>query len=311
MVKVPVILCFDDRILIGAGVTILSMLDSAAETTTYEIHILHPGISARVISSLQSLVAGTRHEMSFKHIPASRFENVPKNKGSWTEIVYYRLLASEFLPDCDKAIYSDVDVFFTGDMADAFSMDLSETEWAGVAAEANTPDSVMHRHFPENTKDLIYFSGFMVMNLALMRQQDAISRYFEVIDTCRDRLKFFDLDVLNIATPKIAPVPFHYVVLEEIYEARTVQDGKDYAFLKSAYSDDDLEEARQNPAIIHYAGKRGKPWQRRHVPAYYQAVVERLPSALRRGTFRDWRKKWLSKKGHRRYHVRSASLDQR
>lgn len=309
MVKVPVILCFDDRILIGAGVTIQSMLDSAAETTTYDIHILHPGMGTSATNALEALVEGSRHTLSFTQMPASRFENVPANKGSWTEIVYYRLLASEFLPECDKAIYSDVDVYVTRDLADVFAVDLSDAEWAGVAAEANRPENTMHRYFPENSKDKIYFSGFMVMNLAMMRQNGAITRYFEVIDTCRDRLKFFDLDVLNIATPNIVDVPFDYVVLEEVYEGKSVTDAKDYSFLSSIYSEEELEKARQNPAIIHYAGKRGKPWQRRQVPAYYQAAMDRLPAALCRKTFRDWRKTWLSKKGHRRYYLRSATLD--
>jgi lipopolysaccharide biosynthesis glycosyltransferase len=60
--------------------------------------------------------------MSSIEISPSRFANVPKNNGSWTDIVYYRLVASEFLLDCDRVIYSDVDVFFKKDMYSASAL---------------------------------------------------------------------------------------------------------------------------------------------------------------------------------------------
>ncbi len=306
MSEIPVLFCFDDRILLGAGVSILSLVDAAAEGTVYRIHIFHPGFSEAVRADLDSLVAGGRHSITYHQIPAERFEGVPRNKGSWTEIVYYRLLASEVLSGLDKAIYSDVDVFFRKDMADVFETDLEGYDWAGVAAEANVPPTVLHRHFPENPKEIIFFSGFMVMNLDRMRVLGAVERYFEVIETVGERLKFFDLDVLNIASDAIRRVPFDYVLLEDVYELDDVTAAQDWAYLKTVYSAAELEAARDDPAILHYAGRRGKPWQRQSVPAYYREVVARLPRRLRRKTFRDWRKTWIGSKGRRRYPWRSV-----
>ena len=305
MADIPIILCFDDRILVGAGVTIRSLIDAAKPTTRYEINILNPGFSQTIRAGLSSLVDGTAHSMRFFDVPASRFDGVPKGRGSWTEIVYYRILASDVLTDRDKAIYSDVDVFFKKDLSDVFSIDLAGCEWAGVAAETNTPEKIMHSYFPENTKDCIFFSGFMVMNLALMRQNKAVERYFDTIGKLGQRLKFFDLDLLNIATPAIGQLPFDYVVLEDIYETDDVTEAVDYAYLKTVYSKAELERARDDPAIIHYAGRRGKPWQRQHTPAYYRDVENALPNVLRRFNFRNFRKKWLSRKGYRTYPMRN------
>jgi lipopolysaccharide biosynthesis glycosyltransferase len=305
MADIPIILCFDDRILVGAGVTIQSLIDAAKPTTRYEINILNPGFSQMIRAGLSSLVDGTAHSMRFFDVPTSRFDGVPKGRGSWTEIVYYRLLASDVLTDRDKAIYSDVDVFFKKDLSNVFSIDLAGCEWAGVAAETNTPEKIMHSYFPENTKDRIFFSGFMVMNLALMRQNKAVERYFDTIGKLGQRLKFFDLDLLNIATPAIGQLPFDYVVLEDIYETDDVTEAADYAYLKTVYSKAELERARDDPAIIHYAGRRGKPWQRQHTPAYYRDVENGLPNVLRRFNFRNFRKKWLSRKGYRTYPMRN------
>ncbi len=308
MNKVTIFFCFDERILLGAGVSILSLVDSALATTQLDVRILHPGLSDQAQESLALLTRGTRHHMSFIEVDPNLFLGAPKNSGSWTEIVYYRLVASEYLLDCERAIYSDVDVFFKKDMYTAFTTKFHGAEWAGVAAECNTPDMLMHKYFPENTKARVYFSGFMVMNLALMRERHAVQRYFNGLQRFGKRLKFFDLDLVNIMTDRIAEVPFNYVVLEDIYEAPRVEDSRDFPYLNSVYSAAYLEAARKDPAIIHYAGCRGKPWQRRQVPRYYQAVVERLPLELQRKTFRDWRKTWLSSKGRRHRYQRSDSL---
>ena len=306
--KVSVVFCFDERILLGAGVSILTLIDSSAETTILDIRILHPGLSTDARRGLLQLLDGTDHQMCFVEISPSRFANLPKNSGSWTEIVYYRLVAAEYLVDCDRAIYSDVDVFFKKDMFSAFATDFDGAEWAGVPAERNVPDMLMHKYFPENNKERVYFSGFMVMNFELMRENGAVERYFDGVESLGNRLKFFDLDLVNIVTDKIAELPFDYVVLEDVYEVENVEESKDFPYLNSVYTVEELEAARQDQAIVHYAGSRGKPWQRQQVPRYYQDVVDRLHAELQRKTFRDWRKTWFTAKGHKQRYQRSDSL---
>lgn len=305
MIEIPVIFCFDDRILTGAGVSILSMFKAAKHTTRYSVHVFHPGFSLALQAELLVLIENTCHKMKFHRVAPSRFADAPRNRGSWTEIVYYRLLASELLHEFDRAIYSDCDVFFNCDLTDIFAIEMDDCEWAGVAAERNNPNMKMHRYFEENTKDYVYFSGFMVMNLALMRSNFSITRYFDTIAKFKNRLKFFDLDVLNLATPKIARVPFEFVLLEDIFETENIINSADYCYLRSVYADEVLLSAREASAIVHFAGRRGKPWQRRCVPNYFAEMAEKLPNGLRRGTFRDFRKRWFSRKGNAKLDYRS------
>lgn len=307
MAEHAILLCFDDRILQGAGVTILSLIDSAQNDTTYEINILHPGFDAEICAALEALVAGTRHSIRFFCVPPERLQGVPKGRGSWTEIVYYRLLASDVITDRNRILYSDVDVFITSDLSEVAETDLTDLEWAGVPLERNGPDMVVHTYFPENTKEVVVASGFMLMNLDLMRREGAVARYFKTIDQVGDRLRFFDLDLLNIATPKIGHLPFRYCVLEDAYEMPEIKASAEWPSLSTVYSEADIELARRDPAIIHYAGRRGKPWQRRDVPPYYAAVLKRLPRRLCAFNFRTWRRRWLSGKGHRSYPTRTFS----
>ena len=45
MVNIPVVFCFDERIVLGASVAIKSLLDCAKDTTTYEVKIFHSDLS--------------------------------------------------------------------------------------------------------------------------------------------------------------------------------------------------------------------------------------------------------------------------
>ena len=44
---VPVVFSFDKRILIGASVAIKSLIDSAKDTTTYDIRIFHSDLNIK------------------------------------------------------------------------------------------------------------------------------------------------------------------------------------------------------------------------------------------------------------------------
>lgn len=308
MIRIPVVFCFDRRILTGAGVSILSLIKSAKPDTKYSIHILHDDLDADIRAALMSLIKDTRHEMTFHEVARQRFFNAPKSNKSWTEIVYFRLLISEILLNDSRAIYSDVDVFFRNDLQKVFGVPMNSCEWAGVVAEKNAPPTIMHKHFPTNTKEHIYFSGFMVMDLDRMRSNDAVTRYMADIEKHGSELRFFDLDLLNISTPSIAPVPLGYVMLEDIYESSDITNTIDFSYLKSVYSTDDILSERIDPAIIHFAGPRGKPWQRLDVPSYYNDIANLLPARLRKGTARDFRKRNFSSKGRATLNMRSQKV---
>jgi lipopolysaccharide biosynthesis glycosyltransferase len=296
MNKIPVAFTFDKRIILGAAVSIKSLLDSAHSDTQYDIHIIHSDLTEKIRREFERLVAGSRHTMSFHSVEISRFKDAPKSRGSWREIVYYRMLIPEILKDHDKVIYSDVDVFFKQDMSEIFKQDYSDFELGAVRAERNTPSAIGHKYFPENLKDYIYWSGFLIINCERLRRENTISKFFENIIAFKDRLKFFDLDLINVTCQKIKDVPFKYVTLESIYEFEKMSDAGDYKYLKDVYSDEELTAAKKDPAIIHYAGELGKPWHRKSFPEYYEKCVQSLPRGLRKTTFRDFRKRLFSKR---------------
>lgn len=296
MTKIPIVFTFDKRVILASAVAIKSLIESASIETHYDIYVFHPDINNKTISEFEKMVENSNHNITFKQISKDKFKNAPINKGgSWTEIVYYRLLIPELLFQYDKVIYSDIDVFFKDDLSDLYNTDIEDYDFAGVRAEKNTKNAKGHKYFEENKNEFIFWSGFMLINSKKMRKDNLIAKFYQTIEDFKDRLKYFDLDTINITCDNILPVSIKYCLLEALYELKSFKDCREYDFLSEIYSDDELTEAIKNPSIIHYAGQLGKPWRRKNPPSYYKETIEKIPKKLRKYTFRDIRKRFFSK----------------
>lgn len=293
---IPIVFCFDKRIILGASVAIKSLLDSANEDTIYDVRIFHSDLDLKTQEMLTSLVEKTRHNMGFHYINHNLFKQMPCSKGSWTEIVYYRLLVSEILQEYDKAIYSDVDVLFKDDLSELYNQNLDNYEFAAVRAEKNSSSTICHKYFEDNKNDFIYWSGLMLLNCKKIREDNILGRLFNNAKKYYKDLKFFDLDLINLTCNKILPVDMKYCVMQSIYYNKDYRQREDYEYLKSVYSDEEIENSKQNTVIVHYGGKAGKPWRMKNAYGDYQAYIEKLPKELKKRTFRDLRKKLFNKK---------------
>ena len=292
---VPIVFAFDGRVLRPAAVAIRSLIEAALEDTTYQIHILHPGFSKKIKAAFAAIAKGSRHEVILHEIDSTRFNGLPSGRGSWTEIVYYRFLIPEVLQEYDRAIYSDIDVYFKGDLSSLIDLDMEGAPIGAVIGEANTPAMKCHNYFPENDSNYVFMSGFLLMDLGKMRKEDLTKRLLNTAKSYGERLKMFDLDALNLTCNYILSLPFEYCVLETVYEAQSVGDAPEFSWLSDHYSINDLELAKANTKIIHYAGPLGKPWRRANQPSYYKQALKRVPAALNRKTLRDIRKYWTSR----------------
>ena len=296
MTKIPVVFTFDKRIVLGAAVTIKSLIDTAKPETVYDIYVYHPDIEEKDIKEFEKMVEGTNHSITFQYISKEKFKDAPINKnGSWTEIVYYRLLIPELLPQYDKVIYADTDVLFKDDLTDAFNIDISDYECAAVAMEPNNENMICHKYFPENKNELTFISSFIIFNSKRMREENFVKRMFKTIETFNTRLKFFDVDVLNITCDRIYSLPYRYGVFQSLYYNDDWSDSNEYKFLKNVFSYDTLKDEVKNVVMLHYAGKPGKPWRRKHIPQDYKEYMDKIPKKLKRFTFRDIRKRLFSK----------------
>lgn len=271
--NIPIVFTFDKNFILPASIAIKSLIDYKLATTEYEVWVLCSNIDAKTKRAFEKIT-----KINWLDVDDNIFKNYPVSD-TWNSSVYYRLLIPQLLPQYDKVIYSDVDVLFKSDLSEVFKQNIEDNYWAGVIAEKNTSETICHRYFPENKNENIYMSGFMVINSAKMRQDKITDKLFDNVKVFGNRLKFFDLDLLNITCNKISTVPFEYCVLENIYDEENIKNAPEYPWLSKVYSDEILLNAKKNPKIIHYAGGNEKIWNKKtkDIPQYYFEYIKNSP----------------------------------
>ena len=270
--KIPIVFSFDDIYALPASIAIKSLIDNKKESTEYEIIIFYNNLSYKTKLKMESI-----YKIRWIKISSVFFKDVPIG---WSGLeTYYRLLLAKILPEYDKVIWSDVDVLFKEDLSDIYNSDLSMYDWAGVAAEIKDETNGIHCHFEANKKPYIFMPGFMIANLSLWREKNMLQRFEDIIKNYSNKLKMFDLDILNLAADNIKEIPFEYCVLENIYDASDITTALEYPWLSKAQSKEKLLKAKENPAIIHYAGQLVKIWlrEKHNIPKYYWNYIISSP----------------------------------
>lgn len=274
--KISIVFTFDSKFCVPAYIAISSLIDSANETTQYDIIIYHWGISDSKLNYFKKLIMPTRHSISLYKAKAEDFEGFPITY-TWSYSVYLRLMLPKILADREKVIYSDVDVLFKGDLSEVYCTDITNVEWAGVRAEKNGRENQNHQFYEEYQHEYIYWSGFLLMNLNKMREERFSEKIRDCVKKYRQRLKMFDLEVLNLISNEIYDLPLRYVMLQSIYNTAEIQNIEEFDYINSVYSIDEMKEEKKKTVIIHYAGKPGKPWLLKNIPDYYRVYVGKLP----------------------------------
>jgi len=280
--KIPVVFAFDENYALPASVAITSLQGAKDADTEYEVVVLQEGLTAETRRRFEDLCP-----IRWVEVRREDLGDVPIGYSGLA--TWYRLLLAKLLPDHDRVIWSDVDVVFKGDLSDVYQMDLDGASWAGVVVEkADAPDGY---HCRWGNNDRIYIPSFMVADLSMWRRLGLTEVFLENIRTRRDELRLFDLDILNMSCSPIAALPFAYGVLENVMYSDSVTRAHEWPWLRHHYSREELERAKREAVIIHYAGGRTpKVWWRRRerIPDEYWHWLEKSPFFDREYYFPGW-----------------------
>ena len=273
---IPIVFTFDDNYALPAAVAIKSLVHTGRRDTWYEIYVLYRNLSEQNRNALDKVA-----HINWIKVDESLFSGVPVSL-EYPVDVYYRLAIHDILPQYDRILYSDVDVLFQRDLTAVYQMDIGNAYWAGVPLEKNevpsleaisrqigNPDDPTfmsgHTKFAENGNMNIFANGFMVINAKKMREDHMTEKFLKTIKMFSERLKMFDLEVLNLACQNgtIKSLPFEYCVLEDIAIAKDYKKTNLYPFLSRVFSDKELQRAIRKPVILHYTGANTvRVWQR-------------------------------------------------
>lgn len=187
------------------------------------------------------------------NIPNKVFKDAPISKRYPLEM-YYRLLASEFLPkNIERILYLDPDIIVKGNLNSLYNLDFEDNLFIGCS---NIKKFLTRFNQIKNgvDKNHIYINtGVMLINIKKLRSLDKKDEIFDFIKNKKHLLTLPDQDVLSaIYGDKIK------LIDNEIYNFNDR-----VLFHHNLINKDkiDLNWIDKNVKIIHYLGKN-KPWKK-------------------------------------------------
>lgn len=253
MNKIPIVMATDDNYAFQTGVAISSIIKNKKKDTEYEFFILENGKLADQSKEKIQNTFGRDVDIHFLYVDEKKFRE------AYTAIyisvaTYYRFLIMDLLPQYDKCIYLDVDLLVLFDLNAVYELNIEDYYLASVLDCGIQYYNEKYKSYlleMDISSDKEYFNaGFLVMNLKKMRQDNLKNKLMEYVG---HPFKMMDQDILNkCCRGYVKYLPLKYNLFAGYYQ-------HEYCLKNKAYSEQEIREAQESPAIIHYASSY-KPW---------------------------------------------------
>ena len=234
------VFCIDDAYVMPFQVFFHSLEATDSIPTSASLFILHTtALSSTSIGMLEAFLGRYGRSASFVDATALIPADLPIRPGDHVSpATFYRLFIAEILPaEIEQAVYLDADMLALRSIAYLFEQPVQ-----GLVAAAD--------HCSPGNEILLwgecggtYFqAGLLVIPLQIWREQGILQRFLEVMADERDRIQWWDQDVLNIALrDRWQRLPVWFNVCEAVNSALP------------------LPLVEEHAALIHYSGS-SKPW---------------------------------------------------
>lgn len=272
MSMIPIIVAFTPNYVLPVSVTLRSLLNATPIEVCYDVICLVGYEPDEELMRLLGLIDGGSGRLSFRFMNlAHRLEGTYYD-AKYTAAANYRLVIAEELPEYDRAIYMDCDIIIRQDISKLYyELDLDGYYMAGVAEASSDWQIQNFAKLGLRHKEYIN-SGFLVMNLALMRADNLSEQFVSVLQA--EYLEFPDQDAINIVCQgRLCYLPPKYNTIRTFLTLGNKGD-----FLR-VYTLEDWYYVRKY-GTLHYTGC--KPWNGYAIRfEEWWRVYEEMPQVLK------------------------------
>jgi lipopolysaccharide biosynthesis glycosyltransferase len=163
---------------------------------------------------------------------------------------YLRYLVPNIKPDLDRALYLDSDLIFKEDICNLWENDLDGFPLG--ACQEMFYFALVSWKKKLGIKGYYFNAGVMILDLKKLREHKTVERLCKLTFEIGDKVLFADQDIFNVIFDgnfKILPIRFN--VTYPIFYKNPFQNEPPPDF---AYSVNEIQQAAQLPAVIHYSG---------------------------------------------------------
>lgn len=252
---VQVAVAADDFFAMPMAATLASIMINLDTEYRLEVTVLDGGIKPANVEKVERLTS-PRCTLHWVRPDSPRFDQLVRRSASnYPAASWFRLLLPVVMPESvNRVIYIDTDVVVEDDLAKLWRTDLGDAWLAGAGCGFSMADA---GHLSQLDLDVdlsghYYNTGVLVIDLAAWRANDVVDLAFDYISSHSDVLPFADQDTLNIAlSERWHTLPPRW---NQTMAIRNHADGR-----PGLYDLAEIEEAVENPAIIHFTEVK-KPW---------------------------------------------------
>ena len=262
---IPIFFAFDNNYVEPAAVAFYSLLNKTKDDVFYEMYVLHSDIGEERQKILFDIVRNFNNTQLTFVDTSDKFVNMWDNgnfncnyaNSVFTPDTITRCFASEFFPQYERIIYSDVDIIVMDDISKIYDIDLTNKYVAGVKNPFLRWNKEELSHFKfehqEFLKNKHIADGIWVMNLKKIREDNLNIKMLEVINDKTIEKRFPDQDIMNIScNGKVGFIPLNYISYPYMVDLLANPN------FVSDYTKEELYDSIINPKIIHFAAQ--KPW---------------------------------------------------
>lgn len=260
-----VVLASNENGVLPLSVTLFSLVDSAQDSTVYDIVVCSEGVSQESRDSLTAIVkrVSGRHNVRFIDMEGvyREYGELGKSCGNWPLSTWARVFVAEMLQDVERVLYIDIDMLVCDDCSCLFTLDMKGAV-AGVVYESISAKDHNHNKvlgIPELYQG--YFNaGTLLIDLNEFRRNRWGERILDFAREHADDLSYPDQDSMN------AVMYEHLFRLHprwnwnDIATRRLLNHKSNTNTLIRAATFKEVVEASYYPGIIHFCG-RYKPWK--------------------------------------------------
>ncbi|MFD2598321.1 glycosyltransferase family 8 protein [Sphingobacterium corticis] len=249
LAELPIVISFNQSYIVPAAVVISSTLDHLNSNAEVLFFCLLSEDLTALEKQYISELGNARTTFVFHVVSSSLLANVDVDL-RYGLAAYYRIFLPEILNDYKKVIYLDCDIVVRNDLAKVYHTIKLDEHYLAAVFEAMLPFQVAHLEEIGCPTNKYFNSGFLIMNLEKMRQENVSRKLLGIIQS--RKLEFPDQDALNIiCSHKTIGLPPFFNSIRTFWLPQYKS-----AFL-NLYKEEDWK-AVQEHGTVHYTGS--KPW---------------------------------------------------
>lgn len=247
---------FMDNYAQHAGLSILSLFDNNIEADEINVYILDNNICEDNKKRLNSIAKQYNRNIIF--IDLAQLTSKMNVETHFCRSTYGKLFLAQ-IKEVDLMLTFDCDTIVTGSLLELLNIDMQDALVAGVQDTVNP--YFVYKIGLSNDDRYINCGGVILLNLKLWRELDIENKCIDYVISYRGNPPFVDQGTVNhVCRDRKKILPPEYNLINPMFMF-PVEKIKRLFRMKTYYSQNEIENAKKKPKVIHFTGELfNRPW---------------------------------------------------